>query len=581
MKPITTSGLDLYQGTLAFHQARELEKGFKQAMLSMEEPPAPSSGKGAKRKNKKLPLHSYFVLLFRTGFPQVQEAQVVKLCRMDRVYTEYLPTYDRIIEQNDWFDPLQLFLAHLKQFHGLRELYGFFPPGHAFWSTFQDCYLHTWKAVLRERLHHFCRVHPYPLSEFEYVAAGKVALYKVFSLALAHLSGDEKGERLLTRSLDQYHLGIYFLDDLQDWREDYACFNFTFPLTRLILENNLKEAVLSGNKPPLWKIGTLFYGTKIAEEQIQRAEGCFRKAMNLVKGFDLPHWVNVLEACIHRCQVMGHQLRQCVQEDSYTAGGGGPGSRNVRRKEEPEAYSRVTERPGARARAVPAEEAAKPEVALHPGVPEEDRSTCLSILQRCCKRIPAHEPARFYLGHWSQMPAHFLLAQPQGLIVGVNLKPGVGSAKPVSGRPLEAEVTQAYIEAVRFPHQGRIRSCAERLFVEGLGLTICRDLWPATSLREHAGMNLLEWKWCRKNEWLLWEAVKQRADRNPGILEHDFGAFALPGVPVPPAPEKAFRYLALRTVEKIREKKVDTDPVSLLKKTKAKKIIQDMERYCF
>ena len=570
MEPVTTSGLDLYEGTLAFHKARELENGFKRAMLPMEEPPVNSSGQGAKGKNRKLPLHSYFVLLFRTGFPQVPEEQVIKLCRMDRVYTEYLPTYDRIIEQNDWFDPLQLFLAHLKQFHGLRELYGLFPPGHAFWSTFQDCYLHTWKAVLHERLHHFCRVHPYPLSEFEYVAAGKVALYKVFSLALAHLSGDEKGKELLTRSLDQYHLGIYFLDDLQDWREDYACSNFTFPLTRLILENNLKEPVLSGNKPPLWEIGKLFYGTKIAKEQIRRAEGSFRKAMNLVKGFDLPHWVNVLKACIHRCNVMDDQLRQYVREASDPAGGRDPRTRNVWRK---------TETSGARI--VPAEEAATPGVALHPGVPEENRGACLSILQLCCERIPAHEPIRFYLGHWPQMPAHFLFARANGLSVGVNLVPGVAPVRPLSERPMAAEIIQAYIEAVRFPHQGRIRCVAERLFVEGLGFTICGDLWPDTRPREHAGMNRLDWNWCRKNEWLLWEAVKQQADKGSGILEHDFKAFSLPGVSVPPAPQKAFRYLALSAVEKIREHKVDTNPASLLKKTTAKKIMQDMERYCF
>jgi len=474
------------EGVGVYQEARELEEEFKRVMLTPEKRLPFSSGNGAANKVRKMSFHSYFVLLFRTAVPGVPLEQVRRLCYLDRIYTEYLPSYDRIIDQSDWFNPLQLFLAHLKQFNGLRGLYHFFPPGHPFWSTFRQCYLDTWKAVIKERLHHSHRIYSYPLSEFKMISKGKLALYKVFTLALAHLSENMELVDTLSRSLDQYHLGIYFLDDLQDWRDDFASCNFTYPLTRLILENGLEEAVLRGEKLPLWKIGMLLYRTGIAAEQIQHAEKCFKKATELVKGYDLSLWAHINQKCILQCRFMYKDIKTLTANEY---------AKDLKQNKGGQA---VVSQSGIRTR-----------VMLHPGIAEENLAICKKIVRQYRQVVPCPVSMKIFVGHWDCLPAHFMLRATKGMVIGINLDPRSQPLRSVSHRPLKTEIALAYVSTVRNWLRGPVTTLLESIFVCGVGLKICQEIWPEEAPWESLGMNHLDWQWCQKNEWFLWETVKQ------------------------------------------------------------------------
>ena len=94
-------------------------------------------------------------------------------------------------------------------------------------------------------------------------------------------------------------------------------------------------------------------------------------------------------------------------------------------------------------------------------------------------------------------------------------------------------------------------------------------------------MTRLDWQWCQKNEWFLWEMVKQEREQKISIQEYDFLSMERFRISNPGLPENAHLYLALRAVEEIRKRKVDTDLAGFIKKAGFKEIAWEMACYCF
>jgi len=568
-----TKSIILEEGARVYQEIRELEHTFKQTMLASQGLFQGACQEGANKTSGRSPLHAYYPLLFSTAFPEVHKDLVRKLCWMERIYTEHLLAYDRILDQTERFDPLMLFMAHLKQMHGLRDLYVFFAHSHPFWSTFQECYLHAWKAILQERLHHFHRILPYDVSEFEYIATGKTALCKVFSLALAFLSGRVTLDGIVSSSLDGHHMGLILLDDLEDWKEDYVRGHFTFPLTRLILENDLRESVLNGRKPPVEAVGRILYRTGIADEQVRQAEVCFQRAVECAHGVELPLWIEFNREYIQRCRSMRKELMACRGQESV-------------RSSTP-VYSLVSECgdivPQPQTREAPPDHEHRPsapEVVLQPGTVPACLDVCVSVLRQCNHRLCTHGRLRFFIGVWPAMPAHFIIPQDKDLLVGIQLNPGVVPIRSTDSRPLEAELILAYVEAVRFQVRGPVRRHLEHIVVAGIGLLLCHELCPGHPQWEQLGMNHLDWQWCQKNEWLLWEALRQEQDKEPCATERGC-------VPLDPlrftrlrAPHHAHMYIALRTAQVIIAHSNDTDVEALLMKIGPEEIVRVLDQWC-
>ena len=256
------------------------------------------------------PLHVYYPLLFHSLYEEVPIENVRELARADRLYTEHLLSYDRILDQPFPPRPDALFLAHLDQMQSLKRLYRLFPIGHPFWDLFYECYDETWQSVRHERLFHSHRIGAYPLSRFCAVAKGKTAILKPFSLALPFLSKRMEERQPLSASLDQHHVALVLLDDLEDWRQDFQGSNFTFLLTRLIRKTGLEEEIRRGGAVSPERIGRLLYGTGRMESQLRLAEVFFQKAVQTVDALPLPLWKSFNDGFRSRCRALRHDLAE-------------------------------------------------------------------------------------------------------------------------------------------------------------------------------------------------------------------------------------------------------------------------------
>jgi hypothetical protein len=265
------------------------------------------------------PLHAYYPFLFHTCFQDVPRETVRELSRADRLYAEHLLSYDRMLDRHRSVETAELFLAQQEHVQSLKLLHTLFAVGHPFWDYFTDCYFETWRSVREERLWHSHRIGPFPIRRFCALAKGKTAVLRPFSMALAFLARRTRDLARLSASLDLHHIALVCIDDLEDWRQDFRNFNFTYLLTRLVHRVGLAETLRSGHPVPTERIGRLLYATGLAEKQLRLAEIFFQKSNETVGSLPLPLWKQFNDGFRRRCRALRHDLAEIRRREQGRA----------------------------------------------------------------------------------------------------------------------------------------------------------------------------------------------------------------------------------------------------------------------
>lgn len=311
----------LTEGAQLYREIRECRAQWREDLDGNKATATSTSGPQPSSCSKRLPspLHAYYPFLFHTFFQEVPVETIRELARADRLYTGHLLSYDRILDQGLSIDTTGLFLAQLEHMQSLKRLYSFFPADHAFWDYFHDCYSETWKSVREERLCHAYRLGAFSISRFCALARGKTALLRPFSMALAFLSDRTEDLPRLSTSLDQHHIALVLIDDLEDWRQDYLNRNFTYLLTRLIRKTGLRDQILSGHPVSATRVGQLLYTTGLMEKQLRLAEIFFQKSNETVGALPLPLWKHFNNGFQNRCRSLRHDLAEIRRREEGRA----------------------------------------------------------------------------------------------------------------------------------------------------------------------------------------------------------------------------------------------------------------------
>ncbi len=106
------------------------------------------------------------------------------------------------------------------------------------------------------------------------------------------------------------------------------------------------------------------------------------------------------------------------------------------------------------------------------------------------------------------------------------------------------------------------------LVVLMLALAACLELRSSPEPWRHLAMGNLEWQWCQKNEWVLWEMLQrhegsERARSSAEGLADPYPEFG------PPAPRGAVLYLSLRLFEEASANAVVAHPLWMLERWKS------------
>jgi len=276
----------------------------------------------------------YYPFLFVSAFPDVGTERLRSLARANRFLLEALLVLDSRMDTDRPVDPLDLYLLDAHYHRALEILVPLLPPESEFWPQCRDLYVQYGRSVLRELVFHRFRLGAYPKEEFRSISAGKAALLQTTVLALCAWTGQKEARQALAASQEAFLCGFQAIDDLKDWREDYARQNYTYLLTGVLTRGGWVRDVERGCPPPVDDVGRVLHFHGSAQEQLELAESFFEEAAHGVDSIDVPLWKEMLRAYLVGIRAMKADMaeirrRERARAARVASGSSGDGSAGI------------------------------------------------------------------------------------------------------------------------------------------------------------------------------------------------------------------------------------------------------------
>ena len=307
-----------FLGEEADEVARRMALFREELLHRLLDRPAPLRNPAPPRESVNLPRKQggsgfspfyYYPFLFASAFPSVAAEDLRTLAFANRILLEAILLSDKKIDETRPWTPVDFYLADCCFHKASETLLSLFPLEHTFWLQTQNWFSQYARAIHKEQLRHRYRLSRYTLEEFYEISKGKVALLKTTLLAMGLLSDDADVASLM-ESQDRFLVGFQCFDDLKDWKEDLRHKNFTFLLTRVLLEGGFDHRLRRNGFLPRGEVGQVLYHRGIAEDQLRLAERYFREALDSVKAVHVPLWVDVIRGFLRHCRTMRHDLAE-------------------------------------------------------------------------------------------------------------------------------------------------------------------------------------------------------------------------------------------------------------------------------
>jgi hypothetical protein len=155
-------------------------------------------------------------------------------------------------------------------------------------------------------------IHPqgarYDDERFHVIARGKAAMAKYPVAALATLSGHDENRPLLVESLDCFHVGYQYWDDLVDWKEDMASSKCSLLLTRAF--DRLTPEERKGSPDQVReRIGHTVYYSGLADGNLDQSHKWLQRSHDLSIEAGCTVWANYLKKLQKQIAVLANDLR--------------------------------------------------------------------------------------------------------------------------------------------------------------------------------------------------------------------------------------------------------------------------------
>jgi hypothetical protein len=217
---------------------------------------------------------------------------------------------DTIDQAGETLNPSFLFLRDLYLRESLHLLYRIFPHNSRFWNLYSTYFDEYARSVLCEKANHSSVESNFDDGEFHSVAKGKAAMAKYPVAAQAVLSGEDEKMLLLTESLDCYHVGYQYWDDLVDWKEDLANSKYSLLLARALEHIAPEMRTVPGQLRE--RIGRVVYYSGLAEEQLQRSFKWLERAYELSTAAGCTIWAAHVKSLQKQTVALAADLRSIM-----------------------------------------------------------------------------------------------------------------------------------------------------------------------------------------------------------------------------------------------------------------------------
>ena len=262
-----------------------------------------------------------FPFCFREAFPAVRLEDLRVLALSGILWMSYMRAQDNSIDRPECNYPTLLFLRDLYLRESLHLLYALFSHDSVFWRYYRTYYGEYALSVLSEATDHSTIESAYNAEEFHRIARGKAAMAKYPIAAQAVLSGHDGALHLLIESLDCFHIGYQYWDDVVDWKQDVANSKYSFLLSKALRAAPSEARVLPSDELRRKIAHAVYYGG-LADEQLDQASNWLERAYELGAAAGCTRWAAHVKSLQSRTIVLRTDLRSIAlkQRSSGAAG---------------------------------------------------------------------------------------------------------------------------------------------------------------------------------------------------------------------------------------------------------------------
>lgn len=258
-------------------------------------------------------MYLHFPFCFREAFPGVRVEDLSRLALSGILWMSYMRAQDDVLDKRAGVDPTLLVVRDLYWRESLRLLARIFIPDSAFWNYYARYGDDYAKAVLHETERHTSVDSAYGETEFWSLAQGKAAMAKYPVAAMAVLSGDYRTLSDLERSLDCFHIGYQYWDDLVDWKEDLANSQYSFLLARAF-ERMLPEERRGADEKVREGIGRIIYYSGLADEHLACAKDWLERAYECSQRAGCPVWAGYVKRHQRQTKALANDLHKIISK---------------------------------------------------------------------------------------------------------------------------------------------------------------------------------------------------------------------------------------------------------------------------
>ena len=225
---------------------------------------------------------------------------------------------DKILdEKTDKLNKEALMLSFLLREKSMKIMGNLFPRESGFWHCFDKYNKEYTEAVIHEANYHFDKFNTYTFDELEMIYNGKASLAKFIPAALAFKSCKEEVLASIEDSIKYFYIAYTIKDDVSDWRKDYQDGQYTYLLTKVVVDNKLESEL---NDIDVQDIGKHVFFSGLANETLELSLGYFQKALESVKEVNCAGWKNFINVHIENCSKFNADVYMLVQKQLTKAG---------------------------------------------------------------------------------------------------------------------------------------------------------------------------------------------------------------------------------------------------------------------
>jgi hypothetical protein len=293
----------------------------------------PSAQKEVLLDRKMIQSHHLYLNLMSylsPAYPNIMSEQLDKLSLGSYLYFRFLLSFDNMMDSVKIGGSKMAMFAEMSiafEFYekSMRELSALYPENEYFWQSFKQVKKLYFETMAAEKKIS-AQKSAFTQELFNKIAAGKSAVCFAAVYSLGALNGSNPHQETLLECLKELHIGLQYIDDIDDFKKDIAEGQWTYPqylIQEYLQEKDIiitdtvllhKHLYLSGIAQNLLGLATKHYANSVA---LAREAGVYQFADFLDKQREMCHFhLGEIENLLIKTQVKATKSQQAIEKNT-------------------------------------------------------------------------------------------------------------------------------------------------------------------------------------------------------------------------------------------------------------------------